>query len=113
MPSTSVCTECKAAGTACVMVAHGTPCLGPITQAGCGALCPGFDRGCYGCFGPMESPNVPALRSWLATLGLGGADVDRLLHTFNTTAFAAVDAPVHAPVHESVDESVDAPVEVT
>ena len=48
----SVCIECKRAGRVCVMVAHGTPCLGPMTQAGCGALCPSVGRGCYGCFGP-------------------------------------------------------------
>ena len=48
----SVCVECKRAGRVCVMVAHGTPCLGPMTQAGCGALCPSVGRGCYGCFGP-------------------------------------------------------------
>lgn len=94
LPTTSVCTECKAKGTTCVMVANGTPCLGPITQAGCDALCPSFHRGCYGCFGPMESPNVPALRRQLATLGLSGDGIDRLLHTFNTTAFARVDTPV-------------------
>ena len=55
---TSVCIECKRRGTVCVMVAHGTPCLGPVTHAGCGALCPAYDRGCYGCFGPMETPNT-------------------------------------------------------
>lgn len=92
LPTTSVCTECKARGTTCVLVAHGTPCLGPITQAGCQALCPSFHRGCYGCFGPMESPNVPALRQHLAHLGLAGEATDRLLHTFNTAAFAAVEA---------------------
>ena len=54
----SVCVECKRRGTVCVMVAHGTPCLGPVTHAGCGALCPAYDRGCYGCFGPMETPNT-------------------------------------------------------
>jgi coenzyme F420-reducing hydrogenase gamma subunit len=91
IPTTSVCTECKANGTTCLMVAGGTPCLGPITQSGCGALCPSFHRGCYGCFGPMESPNVPALRRQLATLGCTGDTVDRLLHTFNTAAFAAVE----------------------
>jgi len=48
----SVCMECKRAGRVCVMVAHGTPCKGPVTQAGCGALCPSVGRGCYGCFGP-------------------------------------------------------------
>ena len=40
IPSHSVCIECKRRGIVCVMVAHGTPCLGPVTQAGCGALCP-------------------------------------------------------------------------
>lgn len=94
LPTTSVCTECKARGVTCVMVAHGTPCLGPVTQAGCGALCPSFHRGCYGCFGPMESPNVPALRHQLAGLGLDGPGIDRLLHSFNTAAFTAVDTPV-------------------
>ena len=60
IPSTSVCTECKARGNVCITVAHGTPCLGPVTHAGCGALCPSYNRGCYGCFGPMESPNTVA-----------------------------------------------------
>ena len=61
----SVCVECKRAGRVCVLVAHGTPCLGPVTQAGCGALCPAVGRGCYGCFGPMESPNTVSLsRRW-------------------------------------------------
>ena len=59
--STSVCIECKRRGNVCVMVAHGTPCLGPVTHAGCGALCPTYDRGCYGCFGPMETPNTVSL----------------------------------------------------
>ena len=57
-PAHSVCMECKRRGNVCVMVAHGTPCLGPVTHAGCGALCPSYDRGCYGCFGPMETPNT-------------------------------------------------------
>ena len=54
----SVCVECKRRGTVCVMVAHGTACLGPVTHAGCGAICPAYDRGCYGCYGPMEAPNT-------------------------------------------------------
>jgi len=91
LPTTSVCVECKARGASCVMVAHGTPCLGPITQAGCNALCPSFHRGCYGCFGPMESPNVGALRTQLELLGLDGDGIDRLLDTFNGPAFAEFD----------------------
>jgi coenzyme F420-reducing hydrogenase gamma subunit len=56
----SVCTECKRRGRVCVLVAHGTPCLGPVTHAGCGALCPAYNRGCFGCFGPSESARPPA-----------------------------------------------------
>lgn len=86
LPTTSVCIECKARGTPCVMVAHGTPCLGPVTQAGCGAICPSYHRGCYGCFGPMESPNVDALAEQWDILGVGETDVVRALRTFNANA---------------------------
>jgi coenzyme F420-reducing hydrogenase gamma subunit len=68
--SQSVCIECKARGNVCVMVAHGTPCLGPVTHAGCGAICPAYDRGCYGCFGPSETPNTRSLSNWLEGLGV-------------------------------------------
>jgi coenzyme F420-reducing hydrogenase gamma subunit len=87
IPSTSVCTECKRRGIVCVMVAHGTPCLGPVTHAGCGALCPAYDRGCYGCFGPMETPNTVSLTRQLHVLGMGERDVDRVYRTFNVEAF--------------------------
>jgi coenzyme F420-reducing hydrogenase gamma subunit len=87
IPSTSVCTECKRRGTVCVLVARGTPCLGPVTHAGCGALCPAYDRGCYGCFGPMESPNTVSLTRRLELLGMGERDVERVFRTFNTAAF--------------------------
>ncbi len=66
----SVCVECKRRGTVCVMVAHGTPCLGPVTHAGCGAICPAYDRGCYGCYGPMETPNTAALSARMAAARL-------------------------------------------
>jgi coenzyme F420-reducing hydrogenase gamma subunit len=86
IPSTSVCTECKRRGNVCVMVALGTPCLGPVTHAGCGALCPTYNRGCYGCFGPKETPNTVSLTRQLEVLGMGGRDVERVYHTFNTNA---------------------------
>jgi len=73
--SRSVCMECKERGNVCVMVAHGTPCLGPITHAGCGAICPAFDRGCYGCFGPKETPNAPSLTAWWRRLGVSEPDL--------------------------------------
>jgi coenzyme F420-reducing hydrogenase gamma subunit len=85
--SNSVCMECKRRGTVCVMVAHGTPCLGPVTHAGCGAICPSYDRGCYGCFGPKETPNTVSLTRQLRVLGMGDRDVDRVFRTFNVEAF--------------------------
>ncbi len=57
----SVCMECKRQGNMCVLVTRDEPCLGPVTHAGCGALCPSFDRGCYGCFGPKEQAKTSAL----------------------------------------------------
>jgi coenzyme F420-reducing hydrogenase gamma subunit len=68
------------------MVTHGTPCLGPITQAGCGAICPAFGRGCYGCFGPVANPNLPALTAQLRQHGMTGQEVDRVLATFNAAS---------------------------
>jgi len=69
-PHDSVCMECKRAGNLCVMVTQGRPCLGPVTAAGCGALCPGLNRDCYGCFGPASHCNVNALSRRFAGLGL-------------------------------------------
>ena len=88
----SVCVECKRAGTVCVMVAHGTPCLGPVTHAGCGALCPRYDRGCYGCYGPMESPNTAALSREWERLGVARRDVRRAYRGFNAWSQAFRDA---------------------
>jgi sulfhydrogenase subunit delta len=86
LPDTSVCTECKRRGLTCVMVADGTPCLGPVTHAGCGALCPAVNRGCYGCFGPMTGANVPALVGQLRRCGMPAGGVDKVFATFNVAA---------------------------
>ncbi|MGB7982584.1 MAG: hypothetical protein WCF36_17520 [Candidatus Nanopelagicales bacterium] len=86
IPSYSVCVECKRRGTVCVAVAHGTPCLGPVTQAGCGALCPTFHRGCYGCFGPQDTPNTASLARELGRLGMSEEEVVRFFRTFNAGA---------------------------
>jgi sulfhydrogenase subunit delta len=86
IPRHSVCIECKQAGRVCVMVAHGTPCLGPVTQAGCGALCPSWSRGCYGCFGPMEKPNAAALAARLESAGMSEAERRRLFSSFYANA---------------------------
>jgi coenzyme F420-reducing hydrogenase gamma subunit len=83
VPAYSVCVECKRRGTVCVTVAHGTPCLGPVTHAGCGALCPAYSRGCYGCFGPKGTPNTASMATRLTFLGMPDEEVGRVFRTFN------------------------------
>ncbi len=82
----SVCMECKMKGNVCVMVSTGTPCLGPVTQMGCGALCPSYNRGCFGCFGPMESPNTKSLAAWFERLQVPSDDIVRMFRGFNAYA---------------------------
>lgn len=83
--SHSVCVECKLRGNVCVMVT-GTPCLGPVTHAGCGALCPTYRRGCYGCYGPMETPNTTSLARTFKGAGVPDVDLVRVFRTFNAGA---------------------------
>jgi sulfhydrogenase subunit delta len=85
VPGHSVCVECKLRGNVCVMVT-GTPCLGPVTHAGCGALCPTYQRGCYGCFGPMETPNTASLSRAFHGTGLSEAEIVRAFRNFNANA---------------------------
>jgi coenzyme F420-reducing hydrogenase gamma subunit len=86
IPEHSVCIECKRRGTVCVMVAHGTPCLGPVTHAGCGAICPAYNRGCYGCYGPMETPNTGSLSGWWKRLEVSDDQLTRAFRGFNAFA---------------------------
>ena len=86
IPAYSVCVECKRRSAVCVMVARGVPCLGPVTQAGCGALCPAYDRGCYACFGPMESPNAASLGAAWQQLGQTDGELVRAFRSFNAWA---------------------------
>jgi sulfhydrogenase subunit delta len=86
LPRYSVCMECKQAGRECVLVANGTPCMGPVTRAGCGALCPQFSRGCYGCFGPKETPNTGSLRRIWERAGVSTEAIGRAYGSFNAWA---------------------------
>ena len=65
------------------MVSQGIPCLGPVTQAGCGAICPAYNRGCFGCYGPMETPNTEALGQQLAAMGTAPSDIMRLFRSYS------------------------------
>ncbi len=86
--SHSVCVECKLRGNVCVMVAHGTPCLGPVTHAGCNGLCPSYNRGCFGCYGPMESQNTASLSARLEREGMSQHDIMLAYRNFNAYAEA-------------------------
>ena len=85
-PPHSVCMECKQRGLVCVMVAKGVPCMGPVTQVGCGALCPSYARGCFGCFGPKETPNTESLSAWWTQMGVNSRDLVRAFRSFNAYA---------------------------
>jgi len=87
-----LCLECKRRSTVCVMVAKGIPCLGPVTQTGCGALCPAFGRDCYGCYGPAENPNTDALGRRFAGLGLVPEAIARRFLFINSAAPAFAEA---------------------
>ncbi|BDB41849.1 MULTISPECIES: oxidoreductase [Mycobacterium] len=93
LPAKTVCTECKMRGVTCLVVADGTPCLGPVTHAGCGALCPKHHRGCFGCFGPSAAPQTATLIPLLRRDGMSDGDVERVFSTFNVTSFAAERQP--------------------
>jgi coenzyme F420-reducing hydrogenase gamma subunit len=87
IPSYPVCLECKRRGAVCVTAARGVPCLGPVTQAGCGALCPSYARGCFGCFGPSEAPNTAALGAHFHDrLGMARDELVRAFRSYNAWA---------------------------
>lgn len=81
LPPYALCLDCKRKGITCVMVAQGIPCMGPVTQTGCGVLCPSYRRGCYSCFGPMETPNTESLGKWFKNLGVQPHDLVRRFRT--------------------------------
>lgn len=83
VPTHSVCVECKLRGSECVLVASRLACMGPVTRAGCGAICPAYGRGCYGCFGPSETFNAPSLTKRWSQLGDSPAEVVRRLRGVN------------------------------
>ena len=85
-PNHAVCLDCKRRGTVCVLVARSMPCLGPVTQSGCGAICPAYDRGCYGCFGPSTQANMESLTAQFGKQGQSNNTIVHQLRLFNAYA---------------------------
>ncbi len=100
-PSHSVCLDCKRRGTVCVAVAQDAVCLGPLTQSGCGAICPSYNRGCYGCFGPAAQANCQSLSSQYLRRGTSRAQLVPWLRNFNA------DAPAFREEGDRIDPDYD------
>ena len=81
-----VCAECKRQGYPCIMVTRGIACMGPVTRAGCGALCPSLGRDCYGCYGPAENANTDALAAQFARQGLTSQAIMQRFQSINSQA---------------------------
>ena len=81
-----VCLDCKRQQQVCVMITQGLACMGPVTQTGCGAICPQVGRECYACFGPAENSNVQSFGNRLLGLGLVENDISRRFRFINSAA---------------------------
>jgi sulfhydrogenase subunit delta len=87
LPRYSLCMECKKKGIPCILVSRSEPCLGPVTKAGCGAICMSLSRPCYGCFGPREDANIDSLLKWFQGIGLNQKECALLLDKMNSYAY--------------------------
>lgn len=81
-----VCVECKHRLNTCLFDL-GEICLGPITRAGCEAVCPTGKTPCLGCRGPTDGINFPSFRQLVEDKGLDPADMEEKLDLYN--AFGA------------------------
>jgi coenzyme F420-reducing hydrogenase gamma subunit len=88
-PRYSVCVECKQRINTCVMD-MGILCLGPVTQAGCNAICTRNRAGCWGCRGPAEEVNYESLVSILREHGFTDEEIAERASFFNAFAGNAV-----------------------
>lgn len=86
MDHSAVCMECKRQNVVCVMVSQGKPCMGPVTQTGCGALCPKIQRDCYACYGPAVQANVSALSNHMAATGMPPREIAQRFLFINSQA---------------------------
>ncbi len=74
IPNYSVCSECKMQGNECLLK-KGIVCLGPVTRAGCGAICPKNYKGCFGCRGLAPEHNLESFKQVLKEAGLTESDI--------------------------------------
>ena len=82
----SVCMECKLRENVCILTSLGKLCMGPVTRAGCGAICPTYGRECEGCYGPMSDANPMALAYEFRRLGISADDLLRKFRKYAGTS---------------------------
>jgi sulfhydrogenase subunit delta len=109
LPPVPVCVECKFRENECLLLKD-IPCLGPVTAAGCGAVCPSNLVACVGCFGPVEEANVAAEYLLLLEKGIGREEVIRRMRTYGGVAAQALtlDLPEPPPAAPAEDEKAQA-----
>jgi coenzyme F420-reducing hydrogenase gamma subunit len=88
IPNYPVCVECKMAGNICVFERAMT-CLGPVTRAGCGAICVTSGRHCWGCRGLVDDPNIDSEKEILKKYGLTVEQALEKFKIYNTYAEVA------------------------
>lgn len=86
LPKYPVCMECKFKENECLLKKN-LPCMGPVTSAGCGALCPSLNRICEGCYGPMSNPNVNSLSQIFEDIGLTKEEIEKKFKKYASTEF--------------------------
>jgi sulfhydrogenase subunit delta len=74
IPDYPMCLDCKLKENVCLFDKGGY-CLGPITRAGCGAICPSHGSGCEGCRGAISNPNWDSMMKVLQEHGLAPQDL--------------------------------------
>lgn len=82
LPDYPVCVECRIKGNIC-LVEEGKWCLGSVTRAGCGAICPTYRDACICCRGLVEEPNIDSLMNVLREKGYPEEEMLDKFHIFN------------------------------
>ena len=88
LPEYAVCMECRQRENLCLLIEARQPCLGPVTRAGCNALCPSFGVICEGCRGPVAEANRAEESRLLLELGLSEREVRARMQRFSGVADA-------------------------
>jgi len=77
-----VCFECNLKENYCLLY-NGKECMGPLTRAGCNALCPTVEKECTGCRGPIDDCNIEQTKKIFEEKGL---DAERIMNKINKYA---------------------------